>query len=317
MLEWLIEIGSTIEQTDDFDTTPLVTAVECENAEAVDLLLRAGADVNSEQKHGQTVIGFAETREIATRLLEAGADPGDLAFAARRSLLGLDPESDEALLDISPGEFQKGWLRRFGTRNPERMVEPFWTGMIRAGVSAFQAAQFYGRRDHQSPVWCAQRFGQSLSLLPDGRAIQIAGEHEDSYDQDFCIYNDVFVHEQDGTIHIFGYPESVFPPTDFHTATLVREYLYIVGSLGYQGTRIYGTTPVYRLHTKNFRMEQVKARGEAQGWIYKHRALQTSADEIRIWGGQIGASEGNKEAYTKNERSFILDIKQLTWRAAD
>jgi hypothetical protein len=40
----------------------------------------------------------------------------------------------------------------------------------------------------------------SLTLLPDGRAIQIGGEHEDYYDPDFCIYNDVFVHEPDRSI---------------------------------------------------------------------------------------------------------------------
>jgi hypothetical protein len=34
-----------------------------------------------------------------------------------------------------------------------------------------------------------QRFGQSLTLLPDCRAVQIGGEHEDWYDADFCIYN--------------------------------------------------------------------------------------------------------------------------------
>jgi hypothetical protein len=41
------------------------------------------------------------------------------------------------------------------------------------------------------------------------------GEHEDFYDPDFCIYNDVFVHERDGSVAIYGYPESVFPPTDY------------------------------------------------------------------------------------------------------
>ena len=61
----------------------------------------------------------------------------------------------------------------------------------------------------------AQRFGQSLTLLPDGPALQFGGEHEDYYDPDFCIYNDVFVHEGDGSITIYGYPESAFPPRVF------------------------------------------------------------------------------------------------------
>jgi hypothetical protein len=36
-----------------------------------------------------------------------------------------------------------------------------------------------------------QRFGQSLTFLPDGRAVQIGGEHVDFYYPVFCIYNDV------------------------------------------------------------------------------------------------------------------------------
>ena len=81
----------------------------------------------------------------------------------------------------------------------------------------------------------AKRFGQSLTLLPDGLAVQIGGEHEDYYDPDFCIYNDVFVHERDGSITIYGYPESAFPPTDFRTATLVGDSIYVIGSLGSRG----------------------------------------------------------------------------------
>src|SRR5205823_10613086 len=110
--------------------------------------------------------------------------------------------------------------------------------------------------------------------LPDGRIVQVAGEHEDSYDLDFSIYNDVFVHETDGMIHIFGYPESVFPATDFHTATLVGEHIFLIGSLGYQGTRQFGKTPVYRLDIETFHIEEVQASGEAPGWVYKQRAIQ-------------------------------------------
>jgi hypothetical protein len=151
--------------------------------------------------------------------------------------------------------------------------------------------------------------------LPDGRIVQIGGEHEDSYMKDFCIYNDVFLHEPDGSIHIFGYSESVFPPTDFHTATSIGEFIYIVGSLGYYGKRQYGMTPVYRLHTKTFRMEPVIAGGEAPGWIFRHRALRSGAHEIRILGGEIAT--GTKESHQPNEKSFILDTKRLVWRVAD
>ena len=45
----------------------------------------------------------------------------------------------------------------------------------------------------EQPFWSWQRFGRTSTALPDGRVIHIAGEHEDFYDPDFCIYNDVMV----------------------------------------------------------------------------------------------------------------------------
>jgi ankyrin repeat protein len=349
MLEWLLESGKDVEATDESGTTPLMTAVACANRDAVEILLNAGADVNREEprfsafsraheilnrlrerllkagidldreRRGKPAIECAENGEIACRLLRAGADAADLSSRGRRALLGLDPEPDEALVGVSLSDFQKGYSRRFGIGNPEEMVEPFWEGMIRAGISAARAADLHGRpiyrfRTKEAPIWCAERFGQSFTLLPDGRMVQIGGEHEDEYSQDFCIYNDVFVHEPDGTMHIFGYPESVFPPTDFHTATLVGEHIYVVGSTGYSGARQYGVTPVHCLDTKSFRIDRVQTQGEAPGWIACHRAVHTVANEIRISGGNILTHDGNKETRTSNEGAFVLDTERLVWR---
>ena len=94
------------------------------------------------------------------------------------------------------------------------------------------------------PGRCFDRFGQSSNQLPDGRVVCIAGEHEDSYDPDFYIYNDVVIQQPDGRIDIFGYPREVFPPTDFHTATLVGNRIVLIGSLGYPDERRPGETPV-------------------------------------------------------------------------
>jgi ankyrin repeat protein len=234
MLRWLLEEGQDVNEPDESGTTPLIEAAEEDDLECVETLLRAGADVNA-TVFG-TALNRARSREIIMRLLGAGADPAD---AHQRVILGIQASADEALAAITPDEFRLTYTRKFGDKNPERMRVPFWEAMIRCGVSGYE-----GRRQFQKacscpdePVWCAQRFGQSLTLLPDGRATQIGGEHEDSYDPDFCIYNDVFVHERNGTVAIYGYPESVFPPTDFHTATLLDDYIYFIGSLGYAGTR--------------------------------------------------------------------------------
>jgi hypothetical protein len=75
--------------------------------------------------------------------------------------------------------------------------------------------------------------------LPPGRVIEIPGEHEGFYDTNFCIFNDVIVHRGDGSFDIYGCPLDIFPPTDFHTATLVGNSIYIIGSLGYRGARRY------------------------------------------------------------------------------
>jgi len=185
--------------------------------------LETGADVNVKTDSG-SLLSFACSPAAAQRLLVAGADPAELSREARRRMLGLSGEPDLACLDVSSAEFKLGAACRFGCDNPEEIDEPFWAAMIRSGVDAWQAAQTFQEAAANSPVWCAQRFGQSFTFLPDGRIVEIAGEHEDSYDPDFCIYNDVFVHDR-GSVRIYGYPEHVFPPTDFHTATLIDRVL--------------------------------------------------------------------------------------------
>src|SRR5262249_33777038 len=157
--------------------------------ECVSILLEAGADLEGENDNSP--LRHSATREIAMHLLGAGCDP---AHANHRLILGLPDavESDSVEADwtdgVTPADFGRGRARRFGTKNPEQMDDPFWVAMIQAGVSGYEA-----RRRFQSaidvdngPVWCAKRFGQSLTHLLDGRAIQIGGEHEDFYDPDFC-----------------------------------------------------------------------------------------------------------------------------------
>ncbi len=163
-------------------------------------------------------------------------------------------------------DFDKNKHFQFGTTNPTLMEKPFWKYMVcNPHLKSYDVYKNLPGRYHlDSPVWCYARFGATQTYLPDGRLIQIGGEHEDSYDPDFQIYNDVVVINNPilveciynmpvpsnfpqvggrdvilGTsnvndVTIYAYPFDVFPPTDNHTATYVRtknneECIYIIG----------------------------------------------------------------------------------------
>ena len=230
-------------------------------------------------------------------LLGAGADKSQLGWTTLHEAVALGSLEDmRAVLSQGADLEARDWWERTPFPARERFAE-----------SCGEVA---------GPVWCADRFGQSLTLLPDGRAVQIGGEHEDYYDPDFCIYNDVFLFSPDRSVAIFGYPEKMFPPTDFHTATLAGGFIYAIGSLGYQGTRRFGETPVYRLDLDTFRMERVEAGGDVPGWIYRHRA-EAVPDGIRVWGGTIaepGKAGDGGGAHRTNAESFMLDLDRLLWR---
>jgi ankyrin repeat protein len=314
MLRWLLREGADVNQTDGFGTTALTEAADNDDLACVEILLNAGASVEAEAN--RTAVRRASSREVVMRLLAAGADPGVLDSGGHRIILGLSADADGELAAVSPDDYRRAFTRSFGKRNPERMRVPFWEAMVRCGASAYGARRRF-KEDCGSPpepVWCAQRYGQSLTLLRDGRAIQIGGEHEDYYDPDFCIYNDVIVHDRDGAVAIYGYPASVFPPTDFHTATLAGGYIYVIGSLGYQGTRRPGETPVYRFDVRTLRVDRLDAGGEAPGWIYEHRATAGNPQEIRVWGGKVVTESGTGESHQENTASFVLDLERLAWR---
>jgi hypothetical protein len=155
----------------------------------------------------------------------------------------------------------------------------------------------------------------SLTPLPDGRFIQIAGEHEDHYDPDFCIYNDVFIHDGKGGFEILGYPKEVFPCTDFHTATLVGEWIYIIGNLGYPDERRPGQTPVYRFHVASGVIEAVATSGEAPGWIYEHEAVLEESGQIRISGGKaVTANEDGSQSIGGLQGRYRLDPTSGVWK---
>ncbi len=163
-------------------------------------------------------------------------------------------------------------LPRRGNANPEIMTNDIWVWMIKDGGWPGRSHAHFGTGERKSPGWCFSRYGQSETTLPDGSIVYIGGEHEDWYDPDFYIYNDVVVKAPDGSISIYGYPPDIFPPTDSHTATLVGDQIFIVGCLGYAEQRDPGTTPVYILDTTSFSIRAFETKGTPPPWLYKHTA---------------------------------------------
>jgi ankyrin repeat protein len=309
MLQWLLEQGVAPDQKDDFGGTALIEAARNGSPECARLLLEAGADANYRSETGSAIQAASDTATMRL-LIAAGADINDIDDSLRAELTRLPRDGS---FDCNLAEYKKAKHRIFGTANPQLMNFPFWKAMVRGGASAYGARVHFeqGRADND-PVWCFTRFGKSLTELPDGRIIEIAGEHEDFYDPDFCIYNDVIVHHGDGTFDIYGYPADVFPPTDFHTATLVRDDIYIVGGLGYMGERHFGTTPVYRLDIATLAIRPFKTLGDLPGWICRHKA-RLVGNCIEVTGGKVCEWVNGEETYEDNHGNYVLDLGSMTW----
>lgn len=306
MLKWLISAGCDIEECDDFGTNPLLEAARTGAPKCVQALLDAGATPECRTEHGSTPISEAASPEIALMLVRAGQDLGDVGSAMRMELLKASA-CDEA----TEQQYGLHKHRIFGQQNPERMNNPLWDWLVVNRVSAYECASKYGdARGAADPVWCFQRFGQSLTELPDGRYVEIGGEHEDFYDPDFCIYNDLVVHEN-GRFQICGYPQDVFPPTDFHSATLLWPYIYIIGNLGYQHERRPGDTSIYRVDCNSWKIERVMSRGDAPGWIHGHKARPVAPDRIALFGGQI--VDGADGDLIENTCDYELNLSDFRW----
>jgi hypothetical protein len=249
--------------------------------------------------------------------------------------------SEEIVTQISREIFEKQRRPRFGNANPERMKCAFWEWMIRgeevervednrglakagpmlregklkSAYGPHRARDFFKvpmNREH-GPIWTFERYGSTRTELPDGRMISIGGEHEDSYDPDFHIYNDVVVFGPEGEIEIYGYPVGVFPPTDSHSATVVGDEIIIVGCLGIMKDRRPGFTPVYSLNTLSYRVSELSTSGAAPGWIFKHIAGLSVDGLIRIRGGQRLEMRNGKPRFKRNNEEFSFDTRTGVW----
>ena len=251
-------------------------------------------------------------------------------------------------MEIDSALFAQQRRPQFGNANPERMRQAFWEWMVRGDDSGEQQTEQqteqqgglasvglmmrdgklksgfgpYRARDlfkvplnrEDGPIWTFERMGATRSTLADGRILCVGGEHEDSYDPDFCIYNDLVVFGPAGEIEIYGYPEEVFPPTDFHTATLVNDQIIVIGRLGYLNARLPGHTPVYSLDVASYRITEMPTTGENPGWIFGHDANLGADGIILISGGQNILMEDGKQKFRRSIEEFALDTSSWIWQ---
>lgn len=335
IVRYLIENGADLEARNEWQDTALVAAARSGGTAAVALLLEAGAQTEysyvenrkylrqyideeyadtfeSENDREQTrhAISEAENTEIIRLLSDAGAN---LAYLPWYDFLELMKLPFRHKLRSSKDEFEPFALPRFGSSNPELMDNPHWQEMVLCHQEAYMVRRRYrwGFGKDERPLWCFDRFGYSITRLPNGRCVAIGGSHEDWYDADFCIYNDVVVFHGDGTFTILGYPRDVFPPTDFHTAVLVDQYIYIIGNLGYHHERQPGTTPVYRWHCDAWTIEKVETSGKQPGWLYEMKVERPDWHTLRILDGKIILADD--EEIPDERTQYVFDFRTHQW----
>jgi hypothetical protein len=239
-------------------------------------------------------------------------------------------------MEITRKIFERQQQRRFGASNPERMPLEFWEWMVQRseearlrvgleeeeeetstfpGHSPYQLRVQFGQDGDYSkgPIWNFDRMGATRTPHPDGRMICIGGEHEDHYDPDFCIYNDVAVLDLDGSVAIYGYPRDVFPPTDFHSATLMGDRVIVIGRLGYPEERHPGVTPVMALDLNGYQMQTLPSQGEPPGWIFGHDA-ELGPNGVTVRGGEIYEGAKGNTRIRRNFDDFFYDPTTGHWK---
>lgn len=175
---------------------------------------------------------------------------------------------------------------------PVGLAHPVYNWLIQSrlyGSSIRQLINQHLNIDPAHAVWCFNRMGQSCTTLADGTEIYIAGEHEDYYDPDFRIYNDVVIIYPDQTIKLLQYPHQDFPPTDFHTASLDAEqqHIILVGSMGHPERRDLQTTQVAIFNLLTTQIKLIKTTGHAPSWLNQHEVIWIDNDVLEVSAGHV------------------------------
>lgn len=303
IVKWLMDLGFDPNAVGDIEWEALERAVYKDDVATAEVLLEAGAaPFGSQEKDYTSPVENAVSNEMRMLFVRYGVSPANLRYGPSLETLNLSrlPEAK-----VSNSDFEEHRTFRAGKLNPEPFFPSFWSEQMRdGGRSKLKSLGYTPDRDR--PVWSFARYGRTATVLPDGRLVLVAGEHEDYYDADFCVYADVTVLGVDGTLEHFIYPKDVFPPTDFHSATLLGHQIWLIGCLGYPKHRKHNQTQVLCLNVEDFSISAVQTRGEAPGWIHGHRAILTK-EGIVIMGGKI------EPGYRDNEATFLLNTEPLCW----
>lgn len=304
IVRWLLDMGFDPNANDDDKWEALERAVDNDDIATAEVLLAAGAEPHGSQEKSYTSPVKEAVSDAMRRLfVKYGVNPADFEYGPSLESPSLKRLPEFTLTET---DFDKHRTYRVGEFNPEPFLPPFWSEQMRDSRYAKLEALGY-EPDEEKPVWSFSRFGRTATVLPDGRLVLVAGEHEDYYDADFCIYADVTVLGTDGKMEHFIYPKDVFPPTDFHTATLVGDQIWLIGCLGYPEQRNDSQTQVLRLSTLNFSITPVETNGVSPGWIHGHRSV-LNEDGILITGGKI------EPGYRDNNSTFALNLETLVWK---
>jgi hypothetical protein len=214
--------------------------------------------------------------------------------------------------EVTKKVFKQWRDARRGKRAAEDLSNPYWSWLVRAEVSSWAANQhFEGPSSYGgNAAWSTERFGQSSTTLSDGRILLIAGEHEDHYDPDFFIYNDIIVKHPDERIEILAFPEDVFTPTDFHSSSLVDGKIILIGNLGYPENRKTGETQILVIDPKTWDIKQQPSTGESPGWIHSHQATVDNGF-ITVTRGKVWTAHDTQ--LIENFDDWRLSLTDWTW----
>lgn len=116
----------------------------------------------------------------------------------------------------------------------------------------------------------------------------------------------------DGSVKIYGYPVDVFPPTDFHSASLCGDEILILGGLRHPDERDHNDTFVFRLQLSEFSIQRVETHGTSPHWLYDHAAeLDSTGRKLVCSGGRVTHKPTGRTL--ENLVTWEFDLSTNTW----